>query len=440
MNKLDQEANENKIISWINIRRKLSNLKVATIPISGIKNWKFNGKSITHEKNSFFSIIGVEVIAEQKNESSWEQAIILQQEIGEMAFIIQGTKILIQAKTEPGNVNGTQIAPTIQATISNYKRVHGGDETKFLKYCMEPGNSYERLSDSVQLEQGTRFMNKSNHNSIIRLQTGHLFEDTYDTFKWIEMQELFSLLEVDYLINTDARSVLVSCNWEILTENQIAFFSSTKPFGLKNILNKSYYQKDADTKITGRLKEIQNKKKFSFTIKNLTELKNWKVNAEVIIDDEQIEFAVSGFRVSTSDREVSNWEQPLVHNLSLGQVILYCQNQNGVLKFLLNAQIIIGGDETMVWGPSVQNTIVDTNIGFEGQTILAECLQSDEGGRFYQSKCLYQIIELPENVKKVSNPDTTYWASLAEIQNLLIRSKKTTNELRSTLSFLLKFL
>ena len=172
----------------------------------------------------------------------------------------------------------------------------------------------------------------------------------------------------------------------------------------------------------------------------MTELKNWKVNAEVIIDDEQIEFAVSGFRVSTSDREVSNWEQPLVHNLSLGQVILYCQNQNGVLKFLLNAQIIIGGDETMVWGPSVQNTIVDTNIGFEGQTILAECLQSDEGGRFYQSKCLYQIIELPENVKKVPNPDTTYWASLAEIQNLLIRSKKTTNELRSTLSFLLKFL
>jgi oxidase EvaA len=440
MDKPVGETNKNKIISWIDRRRKLSNLKVQIIPINEIKNWKFNGISITHEKNSYFSIIGVEVIAEEKNDSSWEQPIILQQEIGEMSFLIHGTKILIHAKTEPGNVNGTQIAPTIQATISNYKRVHGGDETKFLKYCMEPGDNHQKLSDSVQLEQGTRFMNKSNRNSIIRLQTGHLLEDVDDRFKWVETQELFSLLETDYLINTDARSVLVSCNWEVLTKNQIAFSPSTKSFEFKNILNKSYYQKVDDSIIATRLKEIQNKKKFSFRIKDLTEVKNWKVNDEVIIDDEQIEFAVRGFRVSTSDREVSNWEQPLVHNLSLGQVILYCQNQNGVLKFLLNAEIIIGGDETMVWGPSIQNTIVDTSIGFEGQTIHAECMQSDEGGRFYESRCLYQIIEISETEKNILNPETSYWASLAEIQNLLIQSKKTTNELRSTLALLLKFL
>jgi hypothetical protein len=96
-------------------------------------------------------------------------------------------------------------------------------------------------------------------------------------------------------------------------------------------------------------------------------------------------------------------------------------------------------NKALVWGSSIQNTREDENISFEGQTVLAECMQSDEGGRFYQSKCLYQIIELPERVK-VAKSDMSYWASLSEIQNLAVQNKKTTNELRSVLSLLLKFL
>ena len=91
----------------------------------------------------------------------------------------------------------------------------------------------------------------------------------------------------------------------------------------------------------------------------------------------------------------------------------------------------------MVWGPSIQNE--KEVLSIKGQTILAECMQSDEGGRFYQSKCLYQIIEISEEVK-VTNSSMSYWASLNEIQNIVIHSKMTTNELRSVLSLLLKFL
>ena len=66
-------------------------------------------------------------------------------------------------------------------------------------------------------------------------------------------------------------------------------------------------------------------------------------------------------------------------------------------------------------------------------------MQSDEGGRFYQSKCFYQIIEIPEGVK-VPMSEMSYWASLAEIQSIVLQNNKTTNELRSVLSLLLKFL
>ncbi len=428
------------ISSWIIKRRGLSKLEVEVIPISSIKNWNYNYKTIVHEKNSYFSIIGVEVNSKHDKKIDWDQPIIYQKEMGILGFIIKDNKILLQAKTEPGNVNGTHVAPSVQATVSNYMRVHNGDETKFLRYFLESDdNNYERISDSLQSEQGIRFMDKSNRNSIIRLRSGHYLEDNDDRFRWFEVKELLSLIDKEYLINTDTRSCLVSCNWEDLTENNIAFFTDSQDHGLKYWLNASYYQKDTSNRIFKRLKEIQNGKKYDFKIKDLNKLRNWRFKEDVIIDDNQVEFAVKGFKVSVADREISYWEQPLVHNLSLGRVVLYCQKRDGVLKLLLNAQIIIGLDEAFVWGPSIQITKEDENINFEGQTVLAECMQSDEGGRFYQSKCLYQIVELPERVK-VPKSDMSYWASLAEIQSIVIQNKKTTNELRSVLSLLLKFL
>ena len=171
------------ILSWIRKRRDLSLLEVRALPISKINNWISTGKKISHENNSYFSIIGVEIHNKQ-NQENWEQPIILQQEKGILGFIIQENKILLQAKTEPGNVNGTQIAPSVQATTSNYTRVHGGDKTKFLKYFLESDyHNSESISKTLQSEQGTRFMNKSNWNSIVRLNSGDVLEDMDDRFR-----------------------------------------------------------------------------------------------------------------------------------------------------------------------------------------------------------------------------------------------------------------
>ena len=428
------------ILSWITKRRELSKLKVDEIPLNKIRDWIYTDKSIIHKKNYFFSIIGVEVNCKQNIETNWEQPIILQEEVGILGFLIKENMILLQAKTEPGNVNGTQVAPSVQATVSNYLRKHGGEETKFLNYFLEPDDSnHECISDIIQSEHGTRFMDKSNRNSIVRFQNEYYLEDIDDRFRWFEIKELLSLLDKDYLINTDARSTLVSCNWEKLTENNIAFFTDRQDQEFKYWLNTSYYQKESINRIFELLEELQKQNKYDFKIKDLKKLKGWTVDKDVIIDIDQVELAVKGFRVSATDREVPFWEQPLVHNLSLGQVVLFCQKREGILKFLLNAQLIIGRNEALEWGPSIQFTKEDEVINFEGQTVLSKCMQSDEGGRFYQSNCLYQIIEIAEGIK-VPQSEMSYWASLSEIQSIVVQNNKTTNELRSVLSLLLKYL
>ena len=47
---------------------------------------------------------------------------------------IKTNKYILQAKVEPGNINKIQISPTVQATKSNYSRIHGGKTIPFLKY------------------------------------------------------------------------------------------------------------------------------------------------------------------------------------------------------------------------------------------------------------------------------------------------------------------
>ena len=96
-------------------------------------------------------------------------------------------KYLLQAKLEPGNINHLQISPTVQATESNYKRVHGGKKTLFLEYFTKK----KFIIKSKQSEQGLRYLNKFNTNYLVETNK-HLKLPKH--FRW------FSKLELNYLI------------------------------------------------------------------------------------------------------------------------------------------------------------------------------------------------------------------------------------------------
>ena len=115
----------------------------------------------------------------------------------------KGVDLLVQAKTEPGNVGIVQLAPSCQATASNRERIHGGDLPPYSEYFS--GSIGEIISDSLQSEQGTRFFGKLNRSILV--MDDHV-EAQYDQHCWIPFQLFRQLLTEDFLVNTDARSVL----------------------------------------------------------------------------------------------------------------------------------------------------------------------------------------------------------------------------------------
>ena len=183
------------VIYWLKEQNDKIEVKISQCPLKEIDGWSFNyNGSIKHKSGKFFSIEGVEVETTCPVYRKWQQPIINQPEIGYLGIItkkINGVlHFLLQAKIEPGNTNYVQLSPTLQATRSNYTKVHKGRSPLYLNYFIN-AKQEQILVDQLQSEQGGRFLHKRNRNIIIEVK-----EDihVYDQFIWLTLSQIKTLI------------------------------------------------------------------------------------------------------------------------------------------------------------------------------------------------------------------------------------------------------
>jgi len=169
--------------------------------------------NIVHESGRFFTITGLKVRHRWKfQEVEWDQPIIDQPEIGILGLLakkINGVlHFCLNAKEEPGNINLMQLAPTVQATYSNYTQVHGGNPPHFIDLFLDPPKD-RVLFSRLQTQDGGRFLFKSNKNMIVMMGEDEP-DDLPEGFVWLTLRQISDLMKRDNLVNFCARSVL-SC-------------------------------------------------------------------------------------------------------------------------------------------------------------------------------------------------------------------------------------
>lgn len=412
-----------KIQSWLNEIKSKANFSTEFIPYSKSKEWIFDKKTVSHKTGGFFKIIGVKW-------NSLYQPLIDQREIGTLGFFIYKnrgkTELLVQAKIEPGNVGVIQLAPTYQATASNTFRLHGGKTTPFKSLFINPKNTI--IYESLQSEQGTRFYQKQNKNILIEAKNKPIQSFFY---KWFEVDELLNLLKKDFLVNTDARSVLVCSPWKMLV--------SRKPFtrfkyDLSKDFQQSYLIPVDKIKIDQLIKLIFNKRSLTPfpQIVPLDQLENWKITRSEIKKVKDESFSVKQVKVKTKGREVPEWDQPIVISKKNQYICLISKYINNVLKFGFSLQVEPGLYNLIELGPTY---LSDNKSKLKGKIII-ETNQSEEGGRFYYNINNYKIIMVGNGFF----PKNLIWLTLSEIQYLLLLDGMFTNEARSIISLLLTFL
>ena len=370
-----------EIKKWLNNQRSLHKLNINIVSLNALPNWKYTKKNIHHISNRFFKIVGLKVLSNfyKKN---WEQPIIIQNEIGILGIIKnkKTNKYLLQAKVEPGNINKLQIAPTVQATKSNYNRVHGGQKVPYIDYFLK----YKKLNIFNQSEQGFRYLYKFNSNILIEIKKKITNKKE---FRWFSKQQIKELIKEKNLINMDTISVLSSFISKIKVNNSINTNKTIYDWVKKN--DSIYFIK--------------------IKIVDLSNLKEWSIKLKKIIHKKNRHFSIIGIDVKTNKREINNWSQPILKGKKMAFAGFVKTNINNTDHYLCRYIIKPGLKKSSI-GCTVNTSdisIFNKNSNLDNtekkfikkyffskknkKNIIYDNILSDEGGRFYKCQIRYMI-------------------------------------------------
>jgi oxidase EvaA len=426
------------VIQWLKHQDVRASYQATEITLDQQGDWFFDGWEIRHRLNRFFSVAGFEY---QNGRSCRTQPLIVQPEIGCLGWVTRGTgsetEFLLQAKYEPGNCNGTQIAPTVQATKSNQDRVHGGSAVPFLDVFQQHGP--RPVVDELQTEESDRFFRKLNRNVAVQI-LGEL--PHAEQFHWCSLPTLKRLLTLSHTVNTDARSALACMDWKLFQDR-----SPTDRF-LTPALRRS---RDLDLDTPAALQRLDDARAGFGRVRqvSLSQLPGWRLTP-LGLESPDGPFSIRYFRIRSQLREVPEWSQPLLVSRSPGLCLLAISiKKDGIARVYLRSRQAPGVLNGAEIGPSLQfspgecpdrlDSVDDTMLRLARQgRLLVEADNSQEGSRFFKDSTRYRVTLIDDS----QMPDThdSGWATLGTLKNLIDRGGIISNELRSTVSFLLPLL
>lgn len=443
-------------IEWIRNQNKKTEVTVKQIPFSQLKDWGFSKGSLNHKSGKFFSINGIEVLTNYGNVEKWQQPIINQPEIGYLGFITKEFNgilhFLMQAKIEPGNINYVQLSPTLQATKSNYSRVHQGNSPAYLEFFQKVKKE-QILLDQLQSEQGARFLKKRNRNIIIKVEEEI---EVLENFLWLTLAQIKKLMKVDNIVNMDTRTVISGIplgDLSVESVEVIGAFSNIKFSNFtRGLLNSSAYDAVSVNSLNDVILFITDLKvKYDLEVENvpLNSLKEWIVGENSIHHKDKKYFEIIAADIKIGNREVVNWTQPMVKPVQEGICAFICKNINGVLHFVVQAKLECGNFDIIEFAPTVQ-CLTDNYknehslqglpflkyvVTAEKERIIFDTFQSEEGGRFFQEQNRNLIIFAEENFNE-KLPENYIWMTYSQIQTFMKHNNYINIQARSLISAL----
>ena len=415
-----------------------------TVPLERLSGWRYDRDAglIAHESGRFFSVEGLQVET-QGPFGHWGQPIINQPETGILGFLakeIDGILyFLAQLKAEPGNRNGLQLSPTVQATRSNYTRIHGGQHVPYLEFFQDPARR-RVIADVRQSEQGSRFLRKRNRNMVVETVEP---VPARDGFVWLTLGQLHRLLATEDLMNMSTRSVLACLPLGDGAPGAAAAGDEGFGTALARSLAPGGSELHPLVHVLSWITEARTRSEMRARTVPLDALADWEFTGGRISHRAGRHFDVIGVRVEALGREVGRWCQPMIRAKAAELAALLVTRVRGVLHVLMQLRAEPGLTDIAELAPTVQCTPVDCAQLPPGERppyfdlaqnaraadIRFDTALSDEGGRFYHTGSRHLVVEtglLPE-------APAFRWLTLAQLEELTQHSYYVNMQARSVL-------
>lgn len=447
-----------QILSWMKSQNEEVVSNIMQIPISELRGWSYRDDRIRHNSGKFFSIDGIHIRTNYRNTPEWDQPIINQPEIGFLGFIVKKFNgvlhFLLQAKIEPGNLNIVQLSPTLQATRSNYTRVHGGKAPTYLEY-FNGEKDVLILVDQLQSEQGARFLHKRNRNIIVEVGEDEELE-VKEGYIWASLGQIKELLRYPNVVNMDSRTVISCINFGSYSEHSLRLLDAVKRMNgihsnkpdsfLYSVLSGDNHLNELQD-IIQWITSLKFKYELDVTPVGISEMQNWIYDGNTIHHESSKYFDVMGCRVEIGNREVVSWDQPMVRSAQEGLMGFIVKKINGIYHFLVQAKLESGNFDIVEMAPTVQCLTGNYRKGKNEYTIpyLEQILnapkdkiwyssyQSEEGGRFFQEQNLNIIVEVGEEFP-IEVEENYCWLTLNQMLSFVTYNNYLNIAARSLLS------
>ena len=447
-----------QILGWMKSQNEEVVSNIMQIPISELRGWSYRDDRIRHNSGKFFSIDGIHIRTNYRNTPEWDQPIINQPEIGFLGFIVKKFNgvlhFLLQAKIEPGNLNIVQLSPTLQATRSNYTRVHGGKAPTYLEY-FNGEKDVLILVDQLQSEQGARFLHKRNRNIIVEVGEDEELE-VKEGYIWASLGQIKELLRYPNVVNMDSRTVISCINFGSYSEHSLRLLDAVKRMNgihsskpdsfLYSVLSSDNHLNELQD-IIQWITSLKFKYELDVTPLGISEMKNWIYDGNTIHHESGKYFDVMGCRVEIGNREVVSWDQPMVRSAQEGLMGFIVKKINGIYHFLVQAKLESGNFDIVEMAPTVQCLTGNYRKGKNEYTIpyLEQILnapkdkiwyssyQSEEGGRFFQEQNLNIIVEVGEEFP-IEVEENYCWLTLNQMLSFVTYNNYLNIAARSLLS------
>ncbi|WP_226900135.1 NDP-hexose 2,3-dehydratase family protein [Nonomuraea phyllanthi] len=417
---------------WLREVAGLTRMRVTPLPLEELAGWREDAATgdLRHASGRFFSVEGLEVHRPGWAVSAWSQPILHQPEAGILGILLRRVEgvpyLLMQAKNEPGNPDGAQLSPTVQATRSNYTRVHQGKAVPYLDFFRQPRGRV--LADVRQSEQGAWFYRKRNRNMVVEV-AGEV--EAAEGFRWLPLRRVRELLSVPDLVNMDARTVL-AC----LPVQDGEHGDGGEGFGAAVARSRDPRRgsRHHTAELLSWLSGIRSTVDVQARTVPLNQVSRWRRAGGRISHETGRFFDVIGVRVEADGREVVGWDQPMISPVGTGVVGFLVRRIGGVVHALAHARVEPGYTDVVELAPTVQCTPgnYDHLPSQARPPLLAEVLDappervrfdtvlSEEGGRFYHARNRYLVVEVDED--PLPGHPAFRWIALHQLDELLRHS------------------
>jgi dTDP-4-dehydro-6-deoxy-alpha-D-glucopyranose 2,3-dehydratase len=379
---------------WMDDQRTANDYRVEQVPLAELDGWYVEDASgnLRHRSGRFYSVQGLAVETDHRATRSWTQPIIVQDEIGILGILVAvvagRVHCLMQAKMEPGNINVLQLSPTVQATRSNYSRVHQGAAVPYLEHFVAPRRG-RIVFDALQSEQGSWFLRKRNRNMIVEVDEPF---DPEPGFCWLRLDQLAGLMAVPNLVNMDSRTVLSGLP---------ALFS-------QDIDADAGAPVHRDAELLSWFTEIKSTYRIDRELIPLRDVAGWDRTDVDVRHREGKHFTVVGVDVAASNREVARWSQPMLRPVGRGVIAFLGRRIRGRFHVLAHARTEAGTLDVVEIaptvncipenyadaGPEARPPFLDACRDAPPERVLVDVVHSEEGGRFLHAENRYLVIDV----------------------------------------------